>query len=467
MSIGSPLVSGGQREKGQTSVTKSWSASSRRVGDTPFMSTACSTGVKFVAPRIRPAKNVALIAIASILRGEMEKSNRPIAVDLCCGVGGMSLGFEQAGFEVLAAVDIEAIHVSAHQQNFPNCRTWRADLAEISGDDIRTEAGLGDSSIDVVFAGVPCEGFSLIGRRCPDDPRNLVLFEFARLVGELGPSYWVLENVEGIQLGAAKSVFGEFLKRVRDIGYCYVDPIRVLNAAEFGVPQLRRRVFVLGYMKGLKAPAYPKPIYAIGRNGDHAGPTVWDAIGDLPVIDKYKYLLSADEFRGALGQPSDYAKILRGEVADRDDLSPRRERSGAGLTGCMRTVHTPKTVARFSNTKQGRYEEVSRFYRLAKEGLAKTLRAGTGPAQGSFMAPRPIHPFQDRCISVREAARLQSFPDWFSFHPAKWHAFRQIGNSVPPLLARAVAASVRRALSVSRAAEVTNERHQTSPVRVC
>ncbi|MGA9058611.1 MAG: DNA cytosine methyltransferase [Terriglobia bacterium] len=376
----------------------------------------------------------------------MHKASRPVGVDLCCGVGGMSLGFEQAGFDVCAAVDIDTIHVSTHQQNFPDCKTWRADLAEISGDDIRSEATLEDSSIDVAFAGTPCQGFSLIGRRCPDDPRNFVLFELARLIGELSPSYWVLENVEGIQLGAAKTVLEEFLRRVRDIGYCYIDPIQVLNAAEFGVPQLRRRVFVLGYKKGLKAPEYPKPIYVVGRNGDYAGPTVWDAIGDLPLIDNYKYLLSTDEFRGALGEPSDYAKVLRGEASDPDDFSQKRERNGNGLTGCMRTMHTAGTIERFRKTRQGAYEEVSRFHRLAKNGLANTLRAGTGPAQGSFMAPRPIHPFQDRCISVREAARLHSFPDWFCFHPTKWHAFRQIGNSVPPRLARSVARSTFRAL---------------------
>jgi DNA (cytosine-5)-methyltransferase 1 len=358
----------------------------------------------------------------------------------------MSLGFEQAGFDVLAAVDIEAIHVSTYQRNFPNCKAWRADLAQISGDDLRTGAGLQGTSVDVVFAGVPCEGFSLIGKRCPDDPRNRVLFEFVRLIGDLGPSYWVLENVEGIRLGAARAVFEEFLKRVREIGYCYVDPIQVLNAAEFGVPQLRRRVFVLGYKKGLRAPRYPKPIFAVGRNGEYTGPTVWDAIRDLPLVDKYKYLLSTDEFRGALGDPSDYAKILRGEGPDLHDLSLRRDTNSKGLTGCMRTVHTPRTVSRFSSTKQGSYEEVSRFYRLARNGLAKTLRAGTGPAQGSFMAPRPIHPFQNRCITVREAARLHSFPDWFSFHPTKWHGFRQIGNSVPPRLAREVARSIMRAL---------------------
>ena len=381
----------------------------------------------------------------------MHKASRPVGVDLCCGVGGMSLGFEQAGFDVRGAVDIDPIHVSTHQQNFPDSKTWGADLAKISGDDIRREATLGDSNIDVVFAGTPCQGFSLIGRRCPDDPRNFVLFQLARLIGELSASYWVLENVEGIQLGAAKTVLDEFLERVGEAGYCFVDPIRVLNAAEFGVPQLRRRVFVLGYKKGLKPPEYPKPIYIVGRNGDYTGPTVWDAIGDLPLIENYKYLLSTDEFRGALGEPSDYAKVLRGEVTEPDDLSPRRDRNGTGLTGCTRTTHTLKTVERFSKTRQGCYEEVSRFHRLAKNGLAKTLRAGTGPAQGSFMAPQPIHPFQDRCISVREAARLHSFPDWFCFHPTKWHAFRQIGNSVPPRLARAVAKSVQRALEFMNA----------------
>jgi DNA (cytosine-5)-methyltransferase 1 len=150
-----------------------------------------------------------------------------------------------------------------------------------------------------------------------------------------------------------------------------------------------------------------------------------------------------------LGKASAYAKVLRCEVPDPHDKSHHRSRNGNGLSGCSRTVHTAKTITRFRNTKQGCSEQVSRFFRLAKDGLAPTLRAGTGPEQGSFMAPRPIHPFQDRCITVREAARLHSFPDWFHFHPTKWHAFRQIGNSVPPRLARAVARSVLRALDTS------------------
>jgi DNA (cytosine-5)-methyltransferase 1 len=274
------------------------------------------------------------------------------------------------------------------------------------------------------------------------------LYELARLITELQPSYFVVENVGGILLGDATYVLDEFVCRVKRGGYCVVDPIRLLDAADFGVPQRRRRVFVLGYRKGLVAPRYPELSDPDGRaNGKR--PNVWDAIGDLPAVDDYAYLLETDEYRGRLGEPSAYAKVLRGEVSDNEDRSAGQSRNGHGLSGCLRTVHTAKIIRRFSDTEQGNSEPISRFYRLSKDGLSPTIRAGTGPAQGSFMAARPIHPFQNRCITVREAARLHSFPDWFSFHPTKWHGFRQIGNSVPPWLARAVAQCVRRAVEDS------------------
>ncbi|MGD0697468.1 MAG: DNA cytosine methyltransferase [Terriglobia bacterium] len=372
--------------------------------------------------------------------------NRPTGVDLFCGVGGMSLGFEQAGFDVVAAVDFEPRHVETHSKNFPTCETVCADLSAISGAELRSKTGIGDSHIDVVFAGPPCQGFSLIGKRLKNDPRNLLLFDLARLIGELSPSYFAVENVEGILLGDAKNVLADFVGRLKKSGYCIVEPVQVLDAAEFGVPQLRRRVFVLGYKSGLSAPAYPKRLFTTNGNGDYHGPTVWDAIGDLPRIEKYKYLFTSDVYSGGLGAATQYARILRGDATDPQDKAHKRHTNGGGLSGCLRTAHTNDTTKRFMDTEPGCYEAVSRFQRLEKDELAHTLRAGTGPARGSFMAPRPIHPVEARCITVREAARLHSFPDWFSFHPTKWHAFRQIGNSVPPRLARAVAKCVRQAL---------------------
>jgi len=375
--------------------------------------------------------------------------DRPVAVHLFSGVGGMGLGFEQAGFDVISAVDIERINIETHEKNFPRCKTWCTDLSLASGHQIREKTGIGEKQIDVVLAGPPCQGFSLIGKRRKDDPRNLLLFDLARLLGELSPSYCVIENVEGILLGNARTILDEFLARIGCAGYSVVRPLKVLDAAEFGVPQRRRRVFILGYRSGLVAPQYPEPNCGYGKNGEYNGPKVWDAISDLPRISNYNYLFKEDTFQGDLGRPSDYARLLRGDARDPDDKSIGRVRNGDGLGGCLRTVHGARTIKRFRRTEQGSNEKVSRFYRLAKNDLAPTLRAGTGPAQGSFMAPRPIHPFQDRCITVREAARLHSFPDWFHFHPTKWHGFRQIGNSVPPLLSRAVAQSIAHALKLS------------------
>jgi len=373
----------------------------------------------------------------------MSKPEASVGVDLFCGAGGMSLGFHQAGFEVIAAVDAEKIHLDTYSKNFPNCGTWQADLGSVSGAQLRKETGVGNKQIAVVFGGPPCQGFSLIGKRLLDDPRNLLLLDMARLIAELSPSYFVVENVEGILFGRARDLLDHFIGRALGAGYAVVRPIRVLDAADIAVPQRRRRLFLLGYKEGKAPPSYPEQLSPDGK-AECDRPTVWDAIADLPRIAEYDYLLEADCFKGRLGAPSVYAQALRGEVHESEDNT-----NGHGLTGCQRTRHTPRTIKRFRETKQGTYEEVSRFYRLTRMGVAPTLRAGTGPEHGSFMAPRPIHPFQDRCITVREAARLHSFPDWFQFHPTKWHGFRQIGNSVPPRLARAVAQSVRRALDNS------------------
>jgi DNA (cytosine-5)-methyltransferase 1 len=369
-------------------------------------------------------------------------SRRPIGVHLYSGVGGMGLGFEQAGFDVVAAVDIDEKNIELHSRNFPNCKAWCADLSLVSGDQIRKQTQLGDRQVDVLFAGPPCQGFSLIGKRASDDPRSALLVDLARLISELSPSYFVVENVEGVLLRDAKDKLDTFVRKVKESGYSVVDPIRVLDAAEFGVPQRRRRVFVLGYKANLSAPAYPLPSHPYDKEKGNEGPTVWDAIGDLPNISEFSYLLEKDSYSGRLGKPSYYAKVLRGEVHDPEDKSRKRSSNGDGLGGCLRTTHTSETIERFRLTKPGHSEAVSRYYRLSKTGISPTLRAGTGPDKGSFMAARPIHPSQNRCITVREAARLHSFPDWFYFHPTKWHGFRQVGNSVPPFLARAVAAGI-------------------------
>ena len=169
------------------------------------------------------------------------------------------------------------------------------------------------------------------------------------------------------------------------------------------------------------------------------GPTVWDAIGDLPEAEEYGELVWSDSVRAKFGKPSEYASILRGIRRDETDLAYPRDYDAKILTSSRLAEHTELSRKRFADTRPGNTEPVSRFLKLDPNGVSNTLRAGTASDRGAFTSPRPIHPFTSRCITVREAARLHSYPDWFRFHFTKWHGFRQIGNSVPPLLGRAVA----------------------------
>lgn len=384
----------------------------------------------------------------------MGQSSRPLAVDIFCGAGGMSLGFEEAGFAIAAAVDQDPIHARTHQENFPTCQTLTSDVGDLCGDDICEAAGILSEEIDVVIGGPPCQGFSMIGKRQKDDPRNLLVFEFARIIEELQPRYWVMENVEGLMMGTARSVMFSFLRRLRRAGYAIVEPIQALDAKDYGVPQRRKRVFILGYKRTLPAPPYPCPGAGAAPKNKNLCPTVWDAISDLCPLDDCDDLLREDTYRGYLGAGSKYSKTLRGKIDDPDDHSLSRHVKGKALTGCRRSLHTEETIRRFAKTTPGTYEPISRFYRLTKDGVSNVLRAGTGKSYGGFTAPRPIHPATPRCITVREAARLQSIPDWFHFDPTIWHGFRQVGNSVPPFLARAVGASVKKAIDDESSSEL-------------
>jgi DNA (cytosine-5)-methyltransferase 1 len=202
----------------------------------------------------------------------------------------------------------------------------------------------------------------------------------------------------------------------------------------------------------------PKPWQVGGREADESlpvGPTVSDAIADLPDLDAFDGLWKSDEVELSEGQLADieraasaYARSLRDDAGH---LGRARTWDPRLLTASMRTGHELASIQRFAETAPGESEPKSRFYRLDPDGLCSTLRAGTGYERGSFMAPRPIHPTRPRVISPREAARLHSFPDWFRFHATKWHAFRQIGNSLPPMLARAIGSELVRAIGLEPA----------------
>ena len=386
-----------------------------------------------------------------------QKKRRPIGVDLFAGAGGLSLGFEQAGFDVAAAVEYDPIHCATHEFNFPECKTICRSVADIDAAYIRKESRIGDSTVDVVFGGAPCQGFSMIGKRVLDDPRNSLVYHFVRLVADLKASYFVFENVRGLTLGEHKRFLEETIQEFKKNGYRVVEEYKVLNAAQYGVPQDRWRLFLIGASKGHPLPEYPKASHTVPKNGTAKNghlftdftPTVWDALSDLPEADEYEELLSRDWVKARFKRPTEYAAPLRGDTEDSEDYSIKREFDVTLLTSSLRTVHTELSRQRFADTEPGDTEPVSRFHKLDPKGICNTIRAGTASDHGAFTSPRPIHPFSPRCITVREAARLHSYPDWFRLHVTKWHGFRQIGNSVPPLLGRAVASKIREALNVT------------------
>jgi DNA (cytosine-5)-methyltransferase 1 len=368
---------------------------------------------------------------------------RPIGIDLFAGAGGLSLGFEQAGFDIAAAVEIDPIHCATHEFNFPQTKTICASVVDLSGEQIRTLAGLGDGEIDVVFGGAPCQGFSMIGKRALDDSRNQLVFHFVRLVNELQPKYCVFENVKGLTLGKHAQFLSELVEALGAAGYRVQLPYKVLNAANFGVPQSRERLFLLAARTGQRLPVYPEA--SAGRV------TVRDAIADIPNADEFPELETVDSVAVAWETDSNFGRRMRGIVEDLDDFSYRRDHDQEMLTCSLTTQHTVVSKLRFAATKPGKTEKISRFLRLNPEGLCNTLRAGTDSARGAHTSPRPIHPVFARVLTVREAARLHSYPDWFRLHSTKWHGFRQIGNSVPPLLGRAVASSIVHALNITPA----------------
>ncbi|AFY46100.1 DNA-methyltransferase Dcm [Nostoc sp. PCC 7524] len=381
---------------------------------------------------------------------------RPIAVDLFAGAGGMTLGFEQAGFDVLAAVEIDPIHCATHEFNFPFCTVLCQSVEHTTGTEIRLRSKIGDREIDAVICGSPCQGFSLMGKRVFDDPRNSLVFHFHRLVLELQPKFFVMENVRGITVGEHKQILQTLIAEFKAIGYQVEENYKILNAAKYGVPQARERLFLLGARQDVKLPKYPQPITQPAQphksgcqNSDlPVCPTVWQAIGDLPEAEHYLELLNRDWVIGEYAKPSDYAAILRGISTLADDYSYPRQFDARILSSSLRTKHSQPTIERFAATIPGEREPISRFHKLHPAGVCNTLRAGTDKYKGSFTSPRPIHPFTPRCITVREAARLHSYPDWFRFHVTKWHGFRQVGNSVPPLLAKVVAAEIIRNLNI-------------------
>ncbi|ROO38120.1 DNA (cytosine-5)-methyltransferase 1 [Pseudomonas sp. NFACC32-1] len=348
----------------------------------------------------------------------------PTLLDLFSGCGGLALGSQNAGFKTCLAVDIDPILSSSFPVNFPTTPFLHADVSTLTWENIRPYMPEG---VDGIVGGPPCQAFSSIGKRLPDDPRRSLVGHFFRIVEEVQPKFFVMENVPGLAFPENRPVLDEGLSRLGS-HWKVLGPV-ILDASNFGAPTKRKRVFVFGFNSLKLSP----PDLGYLTESASFSTTVLDAINDL----KNSVPLGA----GGGGSQWVYGKSRKlSEYAKR-----MRAKSGS-FTGHQRTVHKAETKMRFSTVPQGGVDTVGKHKRLEWCGLCPTLRAGTGSDRGSYQAVRPLHPDEDRVITPREAARLQGFHDDFIFHPTTWHSFRMIGNSVSPIIAEALLTRIKHLL---------------------
>lgn len=373
---------------------------------------------------------------------------KPGVIDLFAGAGGFTLGAYDAGFTTKLAVDCDADLSHSFPINFPRSKCLSVDISRADPKDLFAKAEIARNQIFGIVGGPPCQGFSSIGKKHPEDSRNLLVRHFFRFVKALKPAFFIMENVPGILV----EPFAHDLESLMDSissAYEFVGPLR-LDAADFGAATLRTRAIVIGYQTSFLNRFSSDEIEAL-KTAKHR--SVFEAIHDLPapgsgVEDdrgiswtKYKRSPAADR-RG------EYAREARELPTLEMSADWVRTAGQDGLVSCLSpTTHSDEVIKRFARVSPGEREPVSRCPRLAWDRPSPTLRAGTGKDHGSHQAIRPIHPRDNRVITVREAARIQGFPDWFQFHPTKWHSFRMIGNSVSPMLAKSLLNFMRLRLS--------------------
>lgn len=435
------------------------------------------------------------------------------AIDLFCGAGGCSEGLIQAGFHILFSSDIsnmvEVTYKHRHEQLglIQGENTWfeRADIRNLTGKEIFhhisnlkifKDKDLPD--IDLMIGGPSCQGFSRAGRRDKSDPRNMLFGEYVRVINEVKPKYIVLENVEGfmdMQFMGYKGITGieypdgsvtPYILRneLKEIGYETLEP-RILNAANYGVPQRRNRVIFIGYRNGLQPPQYPEPTI---KDGNYL--TLKDAIGDLITNDNIRNEINPQATKYQLESKKGRTPAINGKPIpskenkniDLSTITPiveerfslfRQGETGALLKKRVMTEgidisNKPSLVKLCADTLGKSNDEVVELYKnggvskeeaevlLTKKNIRRRFDENSPSATVVTIADDYISPWEPRSFSVREMARCQSFDDSFEFlgkrttggllRRVEVPQYTQVGNAVPPLLAKAIAQEIMKVL---------------------
>ncbi len=328
------------------------------------------------------------------------------AIDLFSGAGGLHLGFEKAGVNIKLCIDNDNLVEKTHRRNFPNIPFLNKDIRDVSLIEIRKY--IGNETIDIIIGGPPCQGFSTIGKRVSSDPgkrathdpRNELVLTYTNLIKQLKPKFVVMENVKGILTMNGGTYINTVLRELRACGYNA--EYKLINMADYGVPQVRERVIIIGNRLGLSV-SFPVPDHSDNMNdGLNNWNNCWDAIKDL--VNKP----DMPEFNHVALKHTDkiverYKMIPEGGRLPEDLLPPELYRKNFGNT----------------------------YKRLSRKKPALTMV----PGNDAF----PIHPTLNRSLTVREAARIQTFPDWIIFEGNRRQQGHQVGNAVPPMFSEKLA----------------------------
>jgi len=349
--------------------------------------------------------------------------------------GGLGTGFERAGFNIVSANDIWEPAKRTYIANHQNVNYIVKDIKELSSEELFINYKKED--IDVIIGGPPCQGFSTLGKRFIDDPRNKLFKEYVRIVNDIRPKFFVMENVSGILNMENGNVLKNILSSFQEIGYKV--EYRLLNAAEYGVPQLRERTIFIGTRLNIDI-EYPEKTHSLDGNTKlKKALTLWDAISDLPQSDVQTF----ENYN--LEPQNEYQKNMR--------------KNCSKLTNHIPPIHNEKAINMMKNIPMGKSVWDVK-YSIPKEyiptsGYGNTYARLNANEPGMTItrnfscisSSRCIHPYLNRGLTAREAARIQSYPDNYKFLGTKTDIQIQIGNSVPPILGEKIAYKIKEMLN--------------------
>lgn len=359
---------------------------------------------------------------------------RPRCLDLFCGIGGLTLGLERAGFSSLGGIDCWSDAKATFERNLTPLRCMLSDLTKTTPAEIEAFFGVSVSDVDVISGGPPCQGFSTVGKRDEADPRNVLWQHYRDLVAAIRPAYVLIENVEGMLVVRDGELANEVIASFGQIGYQM--KCKLLKAADYGVPQLRKRTIFLGWLAGLIEPGFPAPLRS-------PPVTVADAIFDLPALEAGQKATAYDKPPATAYQRGRRGGIETLSNHEAADHPPE-------LVEVLK--HIPdggnrKSIPDALQPKSGFHNS---YARLASNKPAVAVTSNMRKPSSA----RATHPTQHRGLTVREGLRLQSFDDDFVVLGSRTSQYVQVGNAVPPLLALALGRELLSALRSNTPAEI-------------